>query len=148
MYVVYVVYSCYLVRGDLPFVVHARCCPMWHYIYHMYSLHGYISCICYKINDLLFLDDSLTAGVYIQVSHLSNIPSIIHHLIVSMGGIKIFCQENYSFNTVSPKRKYTLTSKQSTQKPGGLSIWPPSVSSTRLEKRVYFLLEETVESQG
>ncbi len=72
--------------------------------------------------------------------------------------------------TVSTKRKYTLSAKPSTQKTrgtrgngGGVShpplswtnsmvslvhpllfIWPLSVFSSRLDKSVYFLLEETV----
>ncbi len=58
-------------------------------------------------------------------------------------------------NTVSDKRQYTLATKASTQKPGGLEdiwgkghhllfIWPPSVLITRLDKSVYFLSGETV----
>ena len=46
--------------------------------------------------------------------------------------------------TVSAKRKYTLASKASTRKPGGLPIWSPSVLSTQLDKSLYFLLGETV----
>ena len=106
---------------------------MWHYIYYFYSLHGYISCNCHNINDLLFLDDSLAAGVYIHVSHLLNIPSIIHHKLFHWEPLNFFVQKTtVSIYSLPPKESIHLCQCQVLKSQEDFPSASPSVSRTRL----------------